>query len=556
MIRHPLFAAFILLSALMLTVDMTRPLMPVDETRYLTVAWEYFVRGEWILPTLNYDPYHHKPPFLFWFINGMWTITGTTSLWAARIVTLFASFGTLFLTYRIAKRLWPHDKKVAGTAVYMMLATPFFLIYSSLIMFDTLLTLAVLMGIHALICFYQTGNRWYFITLGLAFGLGGLIKGPVIILHLLPLILLFPLFQRPFAGPGSIWFQGSIFALVIGIAITLAWAIPAAIEGGPEYEKMIFWGQSAGRMVKAFDHAHPFWFYLIWLPVLFIPWVFIFPVYRSTFSKSAHQNIGNQKAEPFLSTSHPLPSNPSPTRFILCWIMPVFIAFMAISGKQIHYLIPLLPGAFMLLAHIFIRTNLQARLSAPSLFLILTGPVAILILAFIGLEFYADEVNSSLTSGLIEQLKSAHPIYLYIAAAFLGGIYITLKRLPTARLSHPLLLGAAMNIGMIMALHASLSPMLYRYYDLSPLAAQVKKAEGEGRPIAIGVDWEGELGYLAHMKKPILQIKEDQIRSWLRANPKGIILHRHRKDAPQRGVKILFSQEYRSPGKRFSVLGK
>lgn len=549
---HPLTVAFLLLTALMVTIDLTRPLMPVDETRYLTVAWEYFVRGEWILPTLNYDPYHHKPPVLFWLINGMWTITGTTSIWAARIVTLLASFGTLTLTYHIAKRLWPDHPKVAGASVYMMLGTPFFLVYGTLIMFDTLLTLAVLIGVYALICFYQSGNRWHFVTLGLAFGLGALIKGPVILLHLLPLILLFPFFQRPFAGPRSIWFQGMVFSLMIGVAAALAWAIPAAIQGGPAYEKMIFWGQSAGRMVKAFDHAHPFWFYLAWLPAVFLPWIFLAPAY---IFKRQKDLLPQQAA-------HAIPAAPShtprlsPVRFILCWIVPVFIAFMAISGKQIHYIIPLLPGAFMLLAYTLIRTEIHNRLSSPTLFLILTGPVAALLLAFIGLEFYADEWGTRLTTGLITQLQAAHPAYLYIAALFLLLTYIALRHWSSSpRMPHPIVLGAILNVGMMIALHASLSPMLYRYYDLSPLAAQVEKAMDEGRPVAIGVDWEGELGYLAHMKKPILQIKEDHVQSWLRANPKGVVLHRHREDTPPKGVKILFTQEYRSPGKRFSLLG-
>src|SRR6218665_1598985 len=40
--------------------------LPVDETRYLAVAWEMWDRGSFLLPLLNGEPYAHKPPLLFW----------------------------------------------------------------------------------------------------------------------------------------------------------------------------------------------------------------------------------------------------------------------------------------------------------------------------------------------------------------------------------------------------------------------------------------------------------------------------------------------------------
>ncbi|HEY3011669.1 MAG TPA: hypothetical protein VGJ36_02890, partial [Gemmatimonadales bacterium] len=39
-----------------------RPLLPVDETRYLSVAWEMWRRGDWLVPYLNGSPYTDKPP--------------------------------------------------------------------------------------------------------------------------------------------------------------------------------------------------------------------------------------------------------------------------------------------------------------------------------------------------------------------------------------------------------------------------------------------------------------------------------------------------------------
>ena len=219
---HPLYLAAGLLAVLFLAINLTRPLLPIDETRYLTVAWEYFNRGEWILPTLNYDPYHHKPPMLFWLINLMWQITGTTSIWAARLVPLVACMATLALTYRIARILWPQNIETARLIPLLMLGAPFVMIYASLIMFDTLLALSVLAGIYAILKFYLTERRIYWILFGFAVGLGILIKGPVILLHLLPVVLLFPLWQKEVKSERSVWIEGVIFSIMTAAVVGLA----------------------------------------------------------------------------------------------------------------------------------------------------------------------------------------------------------------------------------------------------------------------------------------------------------------------------------------------
>jgi 4-amino-4-deoxy-L-arabinose transferase-like glycosyltransferase len=40
---------------------LTRSLIPVDETRYTSVAWEMWLRGDYLVPHLNGATYSHKP---------------------------------------------------------------------------------------------------------------------------------------------------------------------------------------------------------------------------------------------------------------------------------------------------------------------------------------------------------------------------------------------------------------------------------------------------------------------------------------------------------------
>ena len=62
--------------ALLLAGLMLRPLTPVDETRAVSVAWEMWQRGDFLVPYLNGQPYSHKPPLLQWCIHLSWLLFG------------------------------------------------------------------------------------------------------------------------------------------------------------------------------------------------------------------------------------------------------------------------------------------------------------------------------------------------------------------------------------------------------------------------------------------------------------------------------------------------
>ena len=79
-----------------------RPPLPVDETRYLAVAWEMWRDGNFLVPHLNGEAYSHKPPLLFWLINLGWGIFGLNDWWPRMVAPLFG-LGSLFLTGALAQ---------------------------------------------------------------------------------------------------------------------------------------------------------------------------------------------------------------------------------------------------------------------------------------------------------------------------------------------------------------------------------------------------------------------------------------------------------------------
>ena len=81
------------------------PFFPVDETRYLSVAWEMNLHKSFIVPLQNALPYSHKPPFLFWLFNVDWLLLGINEV-SLRFIPLLFSMFNITLVYKISVRLW------------------------------------------------------------------------------------------------------------------------------------------------------------------------------------------------------------------------------------------------------------------------------------------------------------------------------------------------------------------------------------------------------------------------------------------------------------------
>jgi 4-amino-4-deoxy-L-arabinose transferase-like glycosyltransferase len=308
-----------------------RPLLPVDETRYAAVAWEMWLGNDFLVPHLNGELYSHKPPLLFWLMQFTWLLFGVND-WSLRLISPLFALGTVYLSSAIARLLWPDRKAIADMAPIMLLGSGFWIFFSTLTMFDMMLTFFAALAIYSLLKLAHAGltlPRW--LLLGAAIGGGVLSKGPVILLHLLPVALSAPWWQRDFkSGPyWKQWYAGLVFSILLGAAIALCWAIPAGIAGGEVYRKAIFWGQTQGRLVESFAHPLPWWWYAQFMPALLLPWILMKPVWRG------------------LKT---LNLKDAGLRFCAAWGVPLFIVFSAISGKRIHYLLPMFPLLVLVLA--------------------------------------------------------------------------------------------------------------------------------------------------------------------------------------------------------------
>jgi 4-amino-4-deoxy-L-arabinose transferase-like glycosyltransferase len=498
-----------------------RPLFPVDETRYLTVAWEMFSRHDWLLPTLNFEPYHHKPPLLFWIIMSAWSVFGVSQI-AAMIVPYLIAFTVCALTIRMTRVMVPDKPRLPFLTIAVMLGSLAFVLYGNLIMFDMLLSIFVVLGITSIWQFSKSGQWIYILLFALAVGGGVLSKGPVVLLHLLfPVVLArFWIGQRVMSWRK--WSGAFLSGILAGAAIALSWAIPAAIAGGPEFTEKIFWGQTAGRVSSSFDHQHPVWWYLPFLPLFGLPWLLHGGIWKG---------LSELKNSPGSASSL--------LRFLACWLIPVFISFSFISGKQVHYLLPLIPGLSLFLALAFDRARDRAT-PAQALPAILVCAILALIPALA--SWFAqpienldpERIHISETLGQISA-----PVSVTICALILISGVLMIRRGLDKQI-------AAIALSMLAFISCFLLEAgrgYFKNYDLAPMASVVQQLPDT--PLAFVRNYHGEWGFLARLNRPVKQIDINDVPEWFKQNPDGLIFIRTRRPEEYSSYDVIFSMPYK-----------
>ena len=480
----------LLLVGLALLAVVTRPLTPIDETRYVSVAWEMWLKNEYLVLFKNGEPYSHKPPLLFWLINLGWAVTGVNEWWPRLVSPLF-SLGSLLLTVSVGRRLWPGDGDALRNAAWILSSCLLWMLFSTSAMFDVILTFFVLLGLRGLLIAADESMKRGFAWLALAIGFGVLAKGPVILLHLLPVAVLTPWWRSGLTWKR--WYGCILLAVLGGAAIALAWAIPAAIRGGEEYQRMIFWGQTANRMVDSFAHKRPLWWYLPLLPLLFFPWL-LWPALWRRLAALRHESLDGG------------------LRFCLSWLVPAFLFFSLISGKQIHYLVPLFPAFALFSGRLLGQQANGSKGGKGNVWLpaLLAGALgaAMVYAALNGIPGKLD---------MWEGLPWWPGAALLLAAA--GAAWW--GQAPERRLVALSLLGASLYATALLFVSGN----LWQRYDVHPIAGEIRKLQSRGVAVANNGIYHAQFHFAGRLEKPIDELDTPaDIQPWFEKHPNGMVI--------------------------------
>jgi 4-amino-4-deoxy-L-arabinose transferase-like glycosyltransferase len=492
---HPLVIvalwALLVLSALWL-----RPLLPIDETRYLSVAWEMWQRGDFLVPYKNGEPYSHKPPLLFWLIHAGWWGFGVNEWWP-RLVAPSVALGNLFLVRYLYRLLWPAAPQAGALAPLALLASMLWVYFSTALMFDMLVVCCTLIALIGLIQVRRRSSIFGWGLFGLALGLGVLAKGPVVLLYTLPMALLPQLWLAEPRSAGWLgWYLGLAAALALTLVIALAWALPAASAGGQTYANAILWSQTTERVVSNVAHPRPVWWYLLGLPVSLLP-LALWPGLWATLG-SARRRLSD-----------------SGTRFCLLWLGSGFVLLSAVSSKQPHYLLPIFPPMALLLS----RGIGEARPSRP-------WPLGTVLLGF-ALLILALPLAETLWHRPLPGLWWAAQV-----PSLAGWVFVVLAlgafAWPRAWSPEQQVLGMAFGAALIfLGIHLSVVQAARPAFDLRPMAERIHQLQQQGVNVAHFGTYHGQYHFLGRLQAPLLELprKEVEVVSWLADRPAAAAIH-------------------------------
>lgn len=484
--------ALLVLSALWL-----RPLLPIDETRYLSVAWEMWQRGDFLVPYKNGIPYSHKPPLLFWMIHAGWWAFGVNEWWP-RLISPLVALANLALVFVLGKRLWPERDQTLRLAPAALLGSLLWIYFGTALMFDMLITCCTLVALLGMLqAWHNEAGAWWLLV-GVALGLGILAKGPVILLYTLPPAL-FPQFwmreRRPLHWSG--WYLGLALAVALACALALGWALPAAAAGGREYAEAILWTQTSDRVASNMAHVRPVWWYLAALPLSLLPLAFWPGFWRAL-------GIGVR------------PVGDSGVRFCLLWAGTGLLLLSAVNSKQPHYLLPLFPA----LALLFARGAEGLAPKRPRALGLMMSIFAVVLL----LLPYLDRLSERPMTGLwwadrISLLPGGILLVLGLTTLFRP------RPQQTAEQVAGLVLGSA---AIFVALHLSVVAAARPAFDLAPMGQAIQRLQQQGIQVAHFGEYHGQYQFVGRLTAPLLEVQGNPppgLADWFSRHPGEAVVH-------------------------------
>lgn len=456
MSSRPALALVVLFIALTpLLSPWERDLMAGDETKYSQVLREMRASGNLVLPTLNGQPYTHKPPLHFWMMYALSFPFGVFSIWPYVIPSLIAYWALIILLQRFGDELFPGSGWIAA----FILAT-FYLIWglAQTARMDLTFTFLITLGMQRLWRFLREQRSQDLLLCAVWLGMAILVKGPMA--FVMPLIVLILERIRGGALPRGRY----LAALVTVAAIPLLWLIPALQAGGNEYAQELLVKQNVGRAVNSFAHKGPPWYYLAHAPGTFFPWALLAVVVLL----ASLRRTGSEQA----------PAR----RFAFHWILSVFLPFSLISGKLDVYMVPaMVPLALLIGAFIqesrgdgFDRAALRVNQFVIGVLFALS-----VVLSIFGAKFYQPKHNAEMLA--LESVRE-----LFLSTAIVAGIALLLA-LTSARKS---LLRSTVVTGLalvfpVLYLNLFLIPVVNEFGSGAPLVRALEKQQVPGREIAL-----------------------------------------------------------------------
>jgi len=309
------------------------PPLDRDESRFTQATKQMIETGDFIEIRFQDEARNKKPIGIYWMQAGTagWlTAEPHTDVWAYRIPSVLAGIFAVLFTFGLGRKLF--DEEV-GLIAAGILASSLLVIGEAHIAKTDAVLFACVAAAQLLVAEFFLASRQgaprpkvrYSALLGLAIGIGILVKGPMILFFVGLTVLALSMWEGRW---GWIMSMRPIFALGIIILINVPWLVAIGLVTKGAYFTEALGQDFFGKALTSQEsHWGPPGYYLISLLVGFWPgWLFLAPGIVYGIARSREGAV----------------------RFLLAWIIPAWIILELAPTKLPHYPLPLYPALALL----------------------------------------------------------------------------------------------------------------------------------------------------------------------------------------------------------------
>ena len=297
-----------------------------DEARYAEILREMIGDGHWIVPHLNGAFYPDKPPTYFWLCSLLSLITGKITVSGCVFITVLSAAGTVIVTYFFGKR-W--ISQPVGLISGLILASSFlFLGMAQIIRMDMQMSFFIALALFCFFLQYKEKRPYGYFLFYLFSAFAIMSKGPLGLAMTLVPVLFFLAGKRKWKTLVHVIFHWGFLLMLL---IAGGWLLLAWMTGHQDFVLDIFKTQIFGRAVNSFIHKQPFYFYLLLLPFVFLPWS-AYLVRAVVWFRKQHKEMSS---------------------FLSWWFITGLVIISMVSGKLFIYILPLMPPASIILGGFF-----------------------------------------------------------------------------------------------------------------------------------------------------------------------------------------------------------
>ncbi len=308
-----------------------------SEGRWAEIAREMMLTSDYFHPTINWEPYFDKPLFTYWVIVLPAWISGVLNEFVARLPSAIAGLVTLYATISLGSMLF--SKRAAYIAAWILLTSFGFIFWARTACADVENVAFILL---AVLWYWKRRNRPVFSSFAVFYiicAVGAHFKG-------LPAAVLPGVICLPDLLRGGRWKNyislSHAAAIFIGITLYLAPFLYAAYTAHNYSQSGLYmvFHENILRFFNAFDHKEPFYVYIFYVPLLFMPWAPLLVAALADFVS------GYRDAEPG-------------QKWLIETVAIIFVIYTISESRRSYYIMPIMPFCALVIGNAL--ANMSAK---------------------------------------------------------------------------------------------------------------------------------------------------------------------------------------------------